>query len=174
MSSTYVPPHMRKRVHNTEKKEEKILTPDNFPALSGSALVRSDALNWSKTKTSFAALARDWSDQSEHEKQQREIQEARERARIERENMEKRLHFSYSGQFDGVESDYELPEEHEIQQVDDEWNVVDRKKYKPELTIEEKLAKQERLEKEEQQQKEYEESVWATEQWDYRDRRSYI
>ena len=52
----------------------------------------------------------------------------------------------------------------------DEWTVVDRTKYRPELSVEEKNEREIAKEVEEQKAKE-EASVWKGEEWDVRDRR---
>jgi hypothetical protein len=170
MTSQYVPPHLRNRI---AKATEVDLKPESFPILSGSAPVRTNAGTWTKPK-SFASLAREWNEKADDEKLQREMNEQRERSRIQRENMEQRSHFVYREPrqaYDGfVYDSYEEPEE----QLEDEWKDVSHKKLRPELTLEEKMEKQARMEAEEAGRNDTnDESVWNTEEWDYRDRRTY-
>jgi len=168
MASQYVPPHLRNRI---SKAEEVNLKPESFPALSGSAPVRTNAGTWTKPK-SFASLAREWNEKADDEKLQREIDEQRERSRIKRENMEQRSHFTYHRPaYDGfVYDSYEEPEA----LPNDDWKDVSHKKLRPELTLEEKMEKQTRMEAEEAAKNDNnDESVWKTEEWDYRDRRTY-
>jgi hypothetical protein len=170
MASQYVPPHLRNRI---AKATEVDLKPESFPVLSGSAPVRTNAGTWTKPK-SFASLAREWNEKADDEKLQREMNEQRERSRIQRENMEQRIHFVYREPrqaYDGfVYDSYEEPEA----LPKDEWKDVSHKKLRPELTLEEKMEKQARMEAEEADRNDInDESVWKTEEWDYRDRRTY-
>jgi hypothetical protein len=170
MASQYVPPHLRNRI---SKAEEVNLKPESFPALRSSAPVRTNAATWTKPKT-FASLAREWNDKADNDKLQREIDEHCERSRMKRENMEQRSHFFYSRSgkhYDGFVYDaVEVPEE----RPQDEWTDVSHKKLRPELTLEEKMEKQAKMEAEEAAKNDSnDESVWKTEEWDYRDRRTY-
>ena len=171
MSRNYIPPHIRNRIQKTEPKKEVNLSSENFPSLGGN-LVRSNAGNFNKTK-SFASLARDWNEHSEEEKLQREIHEIREQSRVQRDITDRRSHFTYYKQDEDVESNYDVYENQVESPKKDEWELVDNKKYRPELTVEQKIEREDKEEQEERQQKEKEDSVWNTEQWDYRDRRSY-
>jgi hypothetical protein len=170
MASQYVPPHLRNRI---SKADEVNLKPESFPALSGSAPVRTNAGTWTKPK-SFASLAREWNEKADDEKQQREMNELSEQSRIQRQNIEKRSHFVYREErqaYDGfVYDSYEEPEA----LPKDDWKDVSHKKLRPELTLEEKMEKQSRMEAEETAKNDNnDDSVWKTEEWDYRDRRTY-
>lgn len=169
MTSQYVPPHLRNRIN---KATEVDLKPESFPVLSGSAPVRTNAGTWTKTK-SFASLAREWNEKADEDKLQREINEQREQSRVQRQMIEERSHFFYSHTekhydgfvYDAVEVPKDLPK--------DDWKDVSHKKLRAELTLEEKMEKEARLEAEETANNDPDDSVWKTEEWDYRDRRTY-
>jgi hypothetical protein len=159
MTSQYVPPHLR------EKKTDTI-SPDSFPTLTGSKPQRTNATFWTHPK-SFSQLAQDWNQQSEEDKLQQKIYAEREMARHRR---EQRAHFApKKTDYDDMESPYEIVEDEPAKpyvMATEVWNEVTYKKYKPELTVEEKLEKQNRLDEERRQTSR---SVWEeTPDWDRR------
>ena len=159
MTSQYVPPHLR------EKKTE--LLPNSFPTLTdGYKPQRTNATYWTHPK-SFSQLAQEWNQQSEEDKIQQKIYAEREIARHRR---EQRAHFPpKKTDYDDMESAYEIVEDEPAKpyvMATEVWNEVTYKKYKPELTAEEKLEKQNRLEEERRQTSR---SVWEeTPDWDRR------
>jgi hypothetical protein len=142
MSSQYVPPHLR------EKKPDITISPNSFPTLAGSKPQRTNAVYWTHPKA-FSALAEEWNQQAEEDKIQQKMYAEREMARQRREH---RVAFQpKKADYDDMESQYEIVEEEPSKpyvMATDEWQEVTYKKYKPELTMEEKLEKQNRLEEE--------------------------
>lgn len=175
MTSRYVPPHTRNRRGNdTVPNKQDIPSPDSFPALlSGSTVVRTDAPSWSKGK-SFASLAREWKDQTEEEKQQRELQMEIENAQRMRDEAAARNHFTFQHHED-EDSIYDINENQaeQIKQAADEWTLVDRTKIVRELTNEERMERDMAREEEERLLNERNESVWKTEEWGYGERRGH-
>lgn len=167
MKSQYIPPHLR-------KAEEKVkITPDMFPALGSDVPARSNVNAWTGTK-SFSSLAREWNQKAKLEKERDEYEKEREQARINREKMEQRMHVTHNKYIeDEHETNYDNEDYQKTETEQDDWTTVEHTKKKPELTIEEKIAKQEREIEEEEKLKQYEETVWESNEWDYRDRRSY-
>lgn len=156
--SKYIPPNRR--------ETPKIVIPkqDEFPTLGS---MKPKASAWSGK--SFSSLATAWKDKDEDEKQKREIQEEIEKHRKHREELNNQ-HFIVKNKHYGNE--YNQYTEDEVRVKKDEWVTIE-KKIRPVLTIEEQIEREEILEKEERQRQEEEDSVWKTEEWDFRDRRVY-
>jgi hypothetical protein len=177
MSSSYIPPHLRNRIKKAESKplDTPAVTMDNFPSLSGARPVRSNAGAWGAR--SFASLAREWSDKAEDEKIHQNAMKEREQAQARRDMLDRKQHVSYHHYYEDTESVYDLqdyPVDQKSPKQEDDWTTVDYKKLRPELTPEQQLRKQELEEEEEKRQKQLEESVWNSDEWDYRDRRSQL
>jgi hypothetical protein len=153
--SKYVPPNKR--------DAPKVILPkkEEFPMLCSTNTKPSI---WSGK--SFSSLATEWKNKDQEEKQNREIAEEIEKNKRHREEIiivRKRQY----------QSDHYSPyfEDENNLRNDDEWTTVE-KKVRPSLTIEEKIERDEFLEKQEIKQME-DDSVWQTEEWDFRDRRVY-
>jgi len=143
------------------KKLDKI--PEDFPVLGSPKPVNK---TWTKT---FSSLATEWNkqttEQEEEQKYRNEMQKELERREALNSN------FGFVGEF--RRTYYEGPiyrdYEEKPESVRDEWTLVDRTKYRPELSIEEKNERE--IKREQDAQQKEEESVWKNEEWDVRDRR---
>ena len=146
------------------KKASKLPTIDEFPAL-GTA--KPKTTTWTK---SFSSLASEWNKQSIEEEEERRYHEEMQKELERREALNRNFGFvRRSNYYEGpIYRDYE--EEIPKDVTTDGWTLIDRTKYRPELTIEEKNEKEIAKEEEERQAKE-EMSVWKSEEWDVRDRR---
>ena len=139
---------------------------DDFPVL-GSPKPTNKI--WTK---SFSSLASEWNKQSIEQKDEEKYREEMQKELERREALNN--NYGFVGQFIR-NSYYEGPiyrdyEEEVVEKKVDEWTVVDRTKYRPELSVEEKNEREIAKEVEEQKAKE-ETSVWKSEEWDVRDRR---
>ena len=148
------------------KKASKLPTIDEFPELvSGKPKQKT----WTK---SFSSLASEWNKQSIEEEEDRKYQEEMQKELERREALNS--NFGFIGEFHRRNYD-EGPIYHDYEEkpkdvTTDGWTTVDRTKYRPELTIEEKNERE--IAKEEEEQKAKDElSVWKNEEWDVRDRR---
>lgn len=155
----YSAPHLR------NKKVTKMPSIDEFPAL-GTA--KPKTTTWTK---SFSSLASEWNKQTIEQEEDRKYQEEMDKELERREALNSNYGFVRHSYYDEgpIYRDYE-PELVEKKPSPDEWTVVDRVKYRPELSIEEKNEREIAKEMEEQKAKE-ESSVWKGEEWDVRDRR---
>ena len=149
-----------------KKKATKMPSIDEFPAL-GTANPKTTT--WTK---SFSSLASEWNKQTIEQEEERKYQEEMQKELERREALNS--NFGFIGEFHR-RNYYEGPiyrdyDDEEKKPSTDEWTVVDRVKYRPELSIEEKNEREIAKETEEQKAKE-EASVWKGEEWDVRDRR---
>jgi hypothetical protein len=154
----YSAPHLR------NKKTPKMPSIDEFPALGAT---KPKTTTWTK---SFSSLASEWNKQTIEQEEQRKYQEEMQKELERRESLNS--NFGFIGEFHR-RNYYEGPiyrDYAEEEKKTDEWTVVDRVKYRPELSIEEKNEREIAKEAAEQQAKE-ELSVWKNEEWDVRDRR---
>ena len=139
-------------------------TIDEFPAL-GTA--KPKTTTWTK---SFSSLASEWNKQTIEQEEERKYQEEMDKELERREALNSNFGFVRHGYYEGpIYRDYD-DEIVEKKHSTDEWTLVDRMKYRPELTVEEKNEREIAKEMEEQKAKE-EASVWKGEEWDVRDRR---
>lgn len=161
---SYVPPHLR----NKKKVEEIVPPKDDFPVLG-----------MSKTKTSFppkrsfAALAMEWSEEADIQKQKEEYRKEMENREMRRKEAEMRNVVKFTNTTHYTDDAY--PEEDTVlyPSSSDDWTTVNHKKLKRELTIEEKMERDAIREEEEKRMNE-EDSMWNSnpaDEWDYRDRR---
>lgn len=189
-SAKYVPPSMRNRGNNREapswfreedarkKKEEErkkngmVNTEENFPSLSASPSKSNN--QW---KSSFAALATEWNEHDEEEKVNRQIREDKDRREHQRRLAEERNVVTLRRRDNYFEEDYNVgPSTYMTDHTeanDDEWTVIQHKKPKAELTLEEQIERDRK--REEEERKIQEDSVWDNsngDEWDYRDRRA--
>lgn len=132
----------KQKADEVENEKKRELTEENFPVLGS---VPSNMKVWGGPKT-FATLATEWDDKKkkeENEKKQKELEEQDETA------FHKRVtaplpRFHNVHRFVEPEDDEEDEEQPVEQKVDPEeqgWVTVDRKKYRREKTLEEKLAR---------------------------------
>ena len=146
------------------KKASKLPTIDEFPELvSGKPKQKT----WTK---SFSSLASEWNKQSIEEEEDRKYQEEMQKELERREALNSNFGFVRHNYYDEgpIYRDYEEEKPKDV--TTDGWTTVDRVKYRPELTIEEKNERE--IAKEEEEQKTKDElSVWKNEEWDVRDRR---
>lgn len=189
MTSKYIPPSRRnrdKRPQWLREEEEKkarmeeeyrnglIDNDKNFPSLSVKTTAQATPF-----KTSFASLATEWNEIEEEAKMNRELRAEKERRDNEKRMAEIRnyvpLHKQYhDGRNELIVEDYDDMSPPTETVDDDGWTIIEKRKPKKELTIEEKLLRDERRELEEQANRE-DESVWnfaGNDDWDYRDRRA--
>ena len=157
---SYTAPHLRNK-----KTTSKMPTIDEFPAL-GTA--KPKTTTWTK---SFSSLASEWNKQTIEQEEERKYQEEMDKELERREALNSNFGFVRHGYYEGpIYRDYE---DEVVEKKNggspDEWTVVDRVKYRPELTVEEKNEREIAKEIESQQQEEM--SVWKNEEWDVRDRR---
>ena len=142
----------------------KMPTIDEFPAL-GTA--KPKTTTWTK---SFSSLASEWNKQTIEQEEERKYQEEMDKELERREALNSNFGFVRHGYYEGpIYRDYD-DEVVEKKTSSDEWTLVDRVKYRPELTVEEKNEREIAKEMEEQKAKD-EASVWKSEEWDVRDRR---
>ena len=168
MSGTYVPPSRR----NAAKTMP--LSADNFPTLSTREYVSSAA-----SANSFAALADDWSRQEVEDKAEREVRNESEKHRKERAEAEKRSVVSLRREHSSNEARAYAANEvapDAARATDDGWTVVEKKKKRRELTLEEQIEWKQNYEAEQAKQ-EVAASVWApgdhrSDDWSHRDRRA--
>ena len=152
----YSAPHLR------NKKATKLPTIDEFPAF-GTA--KPKTTTWTK---SFSSLASEWNKQTIEQEEERKYEEEMQKELERREALNSNYGFVRHNYYEGpIYHDYE-PEV--VEKKHDEWTTVDRVKYRPELSVEEKNEREIAKEMEEQKAKE-EASVWKSEEWDVRDRR---
>lgn len=155
---SYTAPHLR------NKKATKMPTIDEFPAL-GTA--KPKTTTWTK---SFSSLASEWNRQTIEQVEEQKYREDMQKELERREALNSNYGFVRHSYYEGpIYRDYE-EEVVEKKPPSNEWTLVDRVKYRPELTIEEKNQREIAKEMEEQKAKE-EASVWKSEEWDVRDRR---
>ena len=154
---SYTAPHLR------NKKASKMPTIDEFPAL-GTA--KPKTTTWTK---SFSSLASEWNKQTIEQEEERKYHEEMQKELERREALNSNFGFVRHSYYDEgpIYRDYE---DDVVEKKADEWTTVDRSKYRPELSIEEKNEKEIAKEAAEQQAKE-ELSVWKNEEWDVRGRR---
>ena len=144
-----------------KKKATKMPSIDEFPAL-GTA--KPKTTTWTK---SFSSLASEWNKQTIEQDEERKYREEMQKELERREALNSNFGFVRRGYYEGpIYRDYE---EEEKKPSIDEWTVVDRVKYRPELTVEEKNERE--IKREQDAQQKEEESVWKNEEWDVRDRR---
>ena len=121
---------------------------------------------WAK---SFSSLASEWNKQTIEQEEERKYQEEMQKELERREALNSNYGFVRHSYYEGpIYRDYD-DEVVDKKTCADEWTVVDRVKYRPELSIEEKNEKE--IKREEESQQQQEESVWKNEEWDVRDRR---
>lgn len=152
---SYTAPH--------KKKITKMPSIEEFPALG---VPKIQTKVWKK---SFSSLATEWNkqtiEQEEEQKYQDEMQKELERREALNSNFGFVAKFPRSYYEGPIYRDYDDEKPAPV----DEWTTVDRVKYRPELSIEEKNEKE--IAKEAAEQKQEEASVWKNEEWDVRDRR---
>lgn len=168
-SNKYVPPALRNR--EVVRNEKKIVqTEENFPSLSA----RLPIVN-NKWKSSFAALATEWNEHEEEEKVNRQLREDKDRRETQRRLAEERNVVTLRRRTSLHQEEYDTSPSTYINDAtnEDDWTVIDRKKLKPELSLEEKVERDQK--REEEERKAQESSVWDNanpDDWDYRDRRA--
>jgi len=141
------------------KKIDKI--PEDFPVLGSPKPVNK---TWTK---SFSSLASEWNKETIEQDEERKYREEMQKELERREALNSNFGFVRHGYYEGpIYRDYE---EEEKKTSIDEWTLVDRVKYRPELTVEEKNERE--IKREQDAQQKEEESVWKNEEWDVRDRR---
>ena len=145
------------------KKASKLPTIDEFPEL---VTGKPKQKTWTK---SFSSLASEWNKQSIEEEEDRKYQEEMQKELERREALNSKFGYVRRNYYEGpIYRDYDEEKPKDI--TTDGWTLIDRTKYRPELTIEEKNERE--IAKEEEEQKAKEElSVWKNEEWDVRDRR---
>ena len=138
----------------------------NFPELVNS---KPSQNVWNKGK-SFAALATEWNKSDEEEKEKQRNEEDIENNRKAREELNNR-HVYIEFVRHNNETDIMYDDEVVSTANPDTWNMIDRKKAKVQLTMEEKFEKDEARELEEKLRND--ESVWTCDdKLDFRDRRT--
>ena len=143
------------------KKDSNI---EEFPALG---VPKPQTKVWKK---SFSSLATEWNRQTIEQEEEQKYQEEMQKELERREALNSNCGFIGEFRRNYYEGPIYRDYEEEKPAPVDEWTTVDRKKYRPELSIEEKNEKEIAKEEEEQKAKE-EMSVWKNEEWDVRDRR---
>lgn len=138
----------------------------NFPELVKS---KPSQNVWNKGK-SFAVLATEWNKSDEEEKEKQKNEEDIENNRKAREELNNR-HVYIEFVRHNNQTDVMYDDEVVSTANPDTWNMIDRKKAKVQLTMEEKFEKDEERELEEKMRND--ESVWTCDdKWDFRDRRT--
>jgi hypothetical protein len=155
---SYTAPHLR------NKKATKLPTIDEFPAL-GTA--KPKTTTWTK---SFSSLASEWNKQTIEQEEERKYHEEMQKELERREALNSNFGFVRHNYYDEGPIYRDYDEEKPKDVTTDGWTLIDRVKYRPELSIEEKNEKEIAKEEAERQAKE-EMSVWKSEEWDVRDRR---
>lgn len=159
---SYVPPHLRK----SKSADTPIPVQGEFPSL-GVAKTKSQFI----PKRSFASLATEWSEESEHQKQKEEFRKEVEAREVRRHEAAVRniVTFRNSSFHDQTYTE----ETEDVEQHTDEWTTVNHIKPKRELSDEERLNRELAKEEEEKRMKE-EDTMWVYnthDDFDYRDRR---